>query len=150
MTFGEINWRPDDRQLRIFSAIWLIGFGVFGLVVAWRTGAVGSDVPIGWHAPWRTPLVLWAAALVVSAAGFLAPRAVKPVYVAWTAVAFPIGWTISQLLLILTYFGVFTACAVVFRLMKRDALHRRFDREAASYWTRRPTRPGSDRYFHQF
>jgi hypothetical protein len=66
------------------------------------------------------------------------------------AVGFPIGWTMSHLLLAVTYFGVLTPVALFFRLVGRDALCRRFDRAASSYWTARPLPPDVDRYFKQF
>jgi hypothetical protein len=67
----------------------------------------------------------------------------------WMVAVFPIGWTVSQLLLIIIFFVIFTAVAVVFRLIGRDALHRTFDRSAESYWIRRPMAPGVEQYFRQ-
>lgn len=42
------------------------------------------------------------------------------------------------------FFGVLTPVALVMRLSGRDPLRRRFDRDAASYWLARDSRP--DRY----
>ena len=36
--------------------------------------------------------------------------------------AFPIGWTVSQVMLALMFFGLFTPIGLVFRLIGRDPL----------------------------
>ena len=38
--------------------------------------------------------------------------------------AFPIGWTVSQVILLLMFYGLFTPIGLVFRLIGRDPLHR--------------------------
>jgi hypothetical protein len=144
----EINWKPGTRELRQFAAIWLVAFGVFGALVAWRTGAIG--VPMAWVRPWVAPFVLWIVAALVGLVGLVAPAAVRPVYVAWMAMAFPIGWVISHLLLVVTYFGLFTLVSLIFKLIGRDVLHRRFDRAAQTYWVRRTPPADVSRYFKQF
>lgn len=136
MTFNDINFNPAPRDLRVFSLLWLVAFGLLGGLHAWRGGE------------WAP--VIWGVAGVGGGAGLLLPRVMKPVYVGWMVAAFPIGWTISLALLALVYYFVFTPLALVFRLIGRDALGRRFDREAESYWVRRPPAPGLERYFKQF
>lgn len=148
MALIEINWNPDPRQLRQFAAIWLVAFGLIGALVAWRAGAF--DVPLVWARPWLAPLVFWIVAALVGLVGLVAPRAVRPVYVAWMAVGFPIGWVVSHVLLAITYFGLFTLVSLVFKLIGRDPLHRRFDRAAATYWVRRTPTGDVSRYFKQF
>ena len=66
------------------------------------------------------------------------------------AVTFPIGWVISHLLLGLIYYGMFTPLALFFRLVGRDALKLKIDRNAASYWIETPTNPDPANYFRQF
>jgi hypothetical protein len=133
----EINWKPGTRELRQFAAIWLVAFGLLGTFVAWRAGAFG--VPMAWARPWMAPLV-----------GLAVPSVVRPVYVAWMAIGYPIGWVISHLLLAITYFGLFTLVSVIFRLIGRDPLHRRLDRAAKTYWVRRSPPADVSRYFKQF
>lgn len=136
MRFKEINFNPGTRELRIFALLWLAGFGAAGALVAWRGGT------------WAP--VVWGAAIAGGVVGALAPRALRPVYVAWMVAAFPLGWTVSLVLLALVYYAVFTPLALIFRLLRRDVLGRTFDRQAESYWVRRPPAPGLERYFKQF
>ena len=46
------------------------------------------------------------------------------IYVGWMILAFPIGWTISQVILVVMFFGLFTPIGLIFRLLGRDPLHR--------------------------
>ena len=82
----------------------------------------------------RSPWLLGSLAVVVGLLGLAVPRAIRPIYVGWMVAAFPIGWVVSHLILALIFYGLFTPLAALFRLMGRDALHRK-------------PRPGVDSYF---
>ena len=148
MALIEINWNPDRKQLRSFAIMWFVFFAFAGTLVAWRAGLIGGARASG--ASWNAPVILWTLGVLVSAVGVAVPAAIKPVYLLWMGASFPIGWTISHILLGVTYFGLFTLVAVIFRLIGRDALARRFDRGAASYWVRRSQPADVARYFKQF
>ena len=143
----EIDWKPDARRLRQFAVVWFVGFGLIGLLVAWRKGA--WDAP-GWHGGWVAPLVLWAVAAVVGLVGYVLPRAVKPVYVVWMGIALPIGWLVTHLILAGIFYLVFTPIGLVFRLIGRDPLQRKFAPEAETYWIRRHPVDDMKRYLRQF
>ena len=64
--------------------------------------------------------------------------------------AFPIGWTVSLVLLGLVYYGLFLPIGLVFRLVGRDALGLRSQPDATTYWTSRPEMADVRRYFRQF
>jgi hypothetical protein len=51
------------------------------------------------------------------------------------AAAFPIGWTMSRVMLGAVFYVVFTPVAMVFRAMGRDALRLRRPAETTTYWT---------------
>ena len=140
MAPAEIDWNPDERKLRQFAVAWLIAFGVAGLVVAWRAG----------RGPWTWPIALWGLAAAVGLCGTVMPRAVLWIYRGWTALAFPLGWVVNHVLLAAIYFGLFTPITLVFRLIGRDALQRRFPSDADSCWIKRSGRSDRDRYFRQF
>ncbi len=136
MELKDLNLNPTDRDLRVFSLIWLVGFGLFGALVAWRGGTWAPAV--------------WGVAVVGCALGLVAPRAIKPIYVAWMVAAFPIGWAVSFVLLALVYYVVFTGFGLVFKAFGRDPLGRSFDRHAATYWVPRRQPESIERYFKQF
>ena len=66
-------------------------------------------------------------------------RLLRPIYVGWMVLAFPIGWTVSQVILAVMFFGLFTPIGLVFRLIGRDPLHRARRPGVESYWTPKPT-----------
>ena len=62
---------------------------------------------------------------------------------------FPIGWTVSRVILAILFYGVFTPVGVLFRLLGRDALGLQPKPAADTYWTPRRTAEVRD-YFRQF
>ena len=78
------------------------------------------------------------------------PIALKPVYLGLTLATWPIGWVVSHLALAVVYYGVITPIALVFRLIGRDAMNRRFDRDATTYWEPYDPDRGLDHYLRQF
>src|ERR1041384_4440322 len=68
------------------------------------------------------------------ALGTLAPRALKYVYIAWMALAFALGFIMSQVILILFSFLFVTPIGLLARLVRKDFLARRLDKQAATYW----------------
>jgi len=134
----------------MFAWLWLICFGLFGVLTAYRAGAWSGEVPLGWQQPWKAALVIWSAALVVGIAGIAYPRLVRPVYVAWLALSFPIGWTISNVLLLVTYYIIFTLVSVILRIVGHDPLNRRFETRKSTYWSPHERVTAPARYFQQF
>ena len=144
MSLIQIDWNPDRRKLREFAIIWLVGFGIIGAVVAWKLGCFAGSQR------WRWPVGLWSAAALIGLIGIAIPAAVRPIYRGWMAVALPIGFVIGNVILAITYFGIFTPLGIFFRLIGRDALDRRFAQSLPSYWVERSSDSPSERYFRQF
>jgi hypothetical protein len=144
MSLIEINWKPGSRMLRQFAVIWLIGFALVGCIVGWKLGVFHGS------AKWTAPLIIWTLAAVVGLFGIVAPQTVRPIYLGWMAIGFPIGYVVSHILFGVVYFVLFTAVAIIFRLIGRDALQRTFDKEAQTYWIKRAAMPSPKDYFNQF
>ena len=72
------------------------------------------------------------------------------IFLGWMYAAFPIGWTISHLLLFVVYFLIFTPVGLVLRWTGRDLLERNADTNASSYWKKRSVPGSMSRYFRQF
>jgi len=137
MQWSDITFTPPPRTLRQFAGLWLLIFG--GLAVMQGIG----DRP-------GVALVLGGVALAVGLPGLVKPTLVRPVYVGATLLTFPIGWTVSKLVLACLYFGLFTPVALVFRLIGRDVLCRRPRQGAETYWTPKSMPIAPDRYFRPF
>ncbi len=71
---------------------------------------------------------------VLVALGTLAPKVLKPVYIAWMSLAVVLGFFMTRVVLTLFFFLVLTPVGLFFRLIGRDALNRKIDRQAKTYW----------------
>jgi len=137
MALLEIDWNPPPKKLRLFGGVWLPLF----LII------VGALCLLRWSSPTAGWILLGAAA-AACLVSWPAPRLIRPVYVGWTAATYPIGWTISHLMLALIYFGVVTPIGLLLRLFGHDPLA--LKRRSTSLWQRRPPPGKVERYFKQF
>ncbi len=148
MALLEVNWNPDRRELRSFGWIALGVFAALGTLVFIRRMLLGIHldpaVAVG------VAYALWTLALLCAVLALMAPRMLRPLYVGLIAVSLPIGYVVSHVLMAAVYFGVVTPIGLIFRLMGRDLLSRRWDPDAPSYWVRRQPAKDVRRYFRQF
>ena len=125
---------PSNRSFGwTFTGIFVIA-GVYGL---WKGGAA---------LPWLLPLAALTALVTLTRDTWLAP-----LNRAWMALGLLLGRVVSPLVLGVIFYGVFTPVAWVMRLAGRDAMCRRLDPAAASYWVKRdPPGPADDSYRNMF
>ena len=138
MAVLEINWNPSARQLRQFSLLLAAMLLAVAGWLYWRSSASG----------WVAAALLAGAA--VAAIGLLRPGLMRVVYVVWMAAVFPIGWTVSHVLLAAIYYLVITPIGVIMRMCGYDPMQRRFERNAKTYWKRREDQDDTKRYFKQY
>jgi hypothetical protein len=133
----RIEKNPSPRQLAVFGLLWLAFFGIAG-TSCWRHGS-HVDAAVGWGLGVLIPLV-----------GLAWPEFLRVVYLIAVYSTLPIGLAISFVILVVIYYTVLTPIGLVMRLLGYDPLQRRFDRNAASYWTPRQPQEKIERYFQQF
>lgn len=138
MRWSDIPFDPPRATLRQFAGLWLVFFGGLAL---WQ-GLVRAQTGLA--------TICAALALTIGPIGLIRPGWIRPIYVGWMVLAFPIGWTVSQVMLALMFYGLFTPIGLVFRLVGRDALHRARRPGVESYWTPKPAPAGPRSYFRQF
>src|SRR5436305_1731572 len=138
MQWSDIAWTPPTRTLRQFAGLWLLFVG--GLA-CWH-GLVHDRVILA--------AVLAILALAVGLLGLIKPRAIRPVFLGCLIVTFPIGWVVSRLLLGVLFYGIFTPVALVFRVIGRDALQRRYRPDQSSYWEAKPMPADTRSYLRPF
>ena len=80
----------------------------------------------------------------------MAPPVRRWIYVGWIYAAFPIGWTVSHVLIAGIYYLLITPIGLIIRATGRDPLLRKFDRSAPTYWTPHPPPGDVKRYFRQY
>lgn len=143
----EINWQPDDRTLRQFGWIALAGFLGIALL-AWNEWLVFS---FGLGSARTTVAGVFAGLGLLSAFfSLVAPKANKLIFLGLTLLSYPIGFVLSYVIMGFLFYGLITPLGLVFRVIGKDPLNRRFDREATTYWTDPRPRRGKESYFRQF
>ena len=138
MQWSDIQFHPPSKTLRQFACLWLACFG----------GLAALEGIVREHTNLAATLTVLA--LAVGPMGIIWPQAMRPIYVAWMVLAFPIGWTISQIILALMFYGLFTPIGLIFRIIGRDPLHRARQPGLESYWSPKTTPADPRRYFRQF
>ncbi len=78
------------------------------------------------------------------------PRLLWPLFVVLSAVSYPIGVVVFHVVMAMVFYLVITPVGILFKIIGRDALHRRFDPSAATYWIRRKPPADVKQYFRQF
>jgi hypothetical protein len=143
----EIDFDPDERTLRQFGWIALVGFGVVAalawfekLVFAFGLGEARVPVALG----------LLAVGVLAAVLGLVAPRANRFLFVGLAVLAFPIGFVLSYVIMTTLFFVIIGPIGVIMRLVGHDPMNRQLDPDAESYWTPADPMPARDRYFKQF
>lgn len=128
MLWREIReLKTGRRELRNFGL--LVGgvFVLLGLILWVRHKP---------HFPW-----LLGPGVALMATGAAVPRALKPIYIAWMALALTLGLVVSTVILTLFFLAVITPVGWAARLLGRDFLRLKLDPQAATYWLPRERPP---------
>lgn len=128
---------PDSHQLRVFAGLQIIFVAVVCFLV------LLPDSPV-------VATVLMTISVVVGVCGVTNPRSVRWIYVVWMLAFFPVGWTVSHLVMAIVYFGVITPIGIWRRRRAGDPLQREIDPEATSYWEEISSERSPESYFRQF
>ncbi len=139
MALMEVEWHPTPRQLRVFGVSGLAASIVAAAVLHWVWGVWNVGVAI-------VPMV----GLGIFLCSLISRTAARLLYVGLTLVVMPIGLVVSFFLLAAFYFLLLTPLAIVFRLIGRDALRRRYEPDAGTYWIAHRPAEQMERYLHQF
>lgn len=118
-----IIWQPTDRQLRQFS---LTAFVALPLLTWFWSGGNRPVV-----------MVVAAGAGLVAVLGLAWPRAIKPLFIVLSLLAFPIGFVVQEVCLGLLFYLVFVPVGLIFRRRGWDPLQRKFDAAAPTYWQKK-------------
>lgn len=143
----EIDWRPDDRTLKQFGFIALFGFS-FLAAIAWFEVLVFS-----FGLGEMRPIVAGGFAALAGVStlfSLIAPRANLPIYIGLTILAYPIGFVLSHFIMGLLFFGMITPLGLIFRVIGKDPMNRRFEPAAETYWSDPRPRRAKESFFRQF
>ena len=139
MSLIEINWSPNHKELRKFGIISLIASALIALLLY-----VLKGLGFQWAA------IIFFVGLIIFVSSMISLKVTRGIYLGLILVTMPIGLLVSFTLMAIFYFLLLTPLGLLFRLMGRDSLGRKFDSNKNSYWIARRPPENLDRYFHQF
>jgi hypothetical protein len=139
MALIEINKNPSGPECRQFAGLWVPGFLLLVGALTWyRSGSL------------KAVIVLATAAILIAALGLLSASFGRALYLGWMYAAYPVGLTVSFLVMAIVYFVILTPVGLGMRLLGRRPLALRYDRGANTYWTPRSPSTKIETYFRQF
>lgn len=126
------------KQLRTFGIALSIFLGIIGLIQFFKGNIPGNY----WY---------WYGALLILLVTLFIPITIRPIYQVALLIAHILGWINTRIILGFIYFFIFTPIALAMKLIGRDPLNRKFDKQATSYWYTRDRRPKlKEQYLKQF
>ena len=143
----EIDFNPDERTLRQFGWIALAGFGLIA-GLAWFEKLIFA-VGLAEARP-LVAAVMLGVGVLAAANSLVYPKANRFLFVGLSLVAFPIGFVLSYVIMSTLFFLIIGPIGILMRLLGHDPLKRKFEPDAASYWTPAEPMPPRERYFKQF
>jgi hypothetical protein len=138
MAMIEINLNPSRRELLVFGVLLVTFTGLLGLLA---------------HFQWDFPTAarwIWLGGGSLALLHFTIPSLRRVFYLGWMYAAFPIGWTVSHVVLGIVYFGVVTPIGLILQLFGYDSMSRRARSNQTSYWEVSSSPEDPKRYFRQF
>ena len=142
--FKEINWKPDEADTRKFGLTVLVGFVVISILIA-----LGGHFGVEKFA--KLPdisIYLLSAGIIIFTLSYLAPSLAKPLYLVWFFIAACIGIVISNLILMLFFYLIFTPIGILMRMSGRDPL--RLRAPTTTNWIAYRAKSDLKRYYRQY
>ena len=114
------------RELRKFAFVMGIPLALIGGFLLWR------QKNYCWY--------FFAASAFFVLAGLLVPVVLKPLHKVWMTFSIIMGWLMTRVILCVLFFVVLTPTALLLRLLGKDLLNVKFQRNSAqSHWLPRQT-----------
>jgi len=135
----DYDFNPTRKDLQAFArfvpaALIVVATG-FGLIKGFMT----------------FNLVFYGIAVILYLWGLIFLYSLKPIYLVWMVITRTIAFLVTTLVLSLVFYIGFTVIGLIMRLLGKNPLDRKFDRNADSYWIRRdPYSFSQEHYERQF
>ena len=104
----------------------------FGIALGIILGVIGGIHMLKGHVH-AYPWFFWfAVASLLLGAVF--PIVLKPLFIIFTKVAHAIGWFNTRVILIVVYYVLLTPIGLIMRILRKDPLDRKIDKNKETYW----------------
>ncbi len=117
--------KMDTKELRMFGITFaLVLASLFGVLLPLvRYGSVFESWPL-----WP-----WISSAAIAACALIHPAALKFLHTPWMKFASVAQWVNTRIIMFLMFFLLIFPIGLVLRLLGKDAMNRKFDRELQSY-----------------
>lgn len=122
----------SKKNLKKFGMTMCLCFFAIGLILFLREERPGLTVE-----RWQRYIIFWSAGFVFLFFAQGAPHTLRPFFKFWMGVAFCLGWLNTRIILIVIYYLVLTPIGLLAKMLKKDFLNLRLEKEAQSYWIRK-------------
>lgn len=117
------------KDLVVFGTIWALIFIIIGLYPLINNNGI------------NILFILIAGVFIVLS--IVKPTIMSRFYLIWVKFGEYIGNIISKIIMFVLYFGVFTPVALILKVIGKDLLSKRIDKNAQTYWEEREVQPQS-------
>ncbi len=114
----------SDDQLKSFGVVMTIALLVLTLIIAYKRQVFGY-----------LPFTLLVASFLMLFLSFFFPRVLSGPEKAWMFLGEKIGIIVTFVVLVLSYFTVFTFVGFLLKLLRKDILELKIDKKKNTYWT---------------
>ena len=118
-----------SKRIRKFAITMAIAFGLIGALLFFYFEKVLAGQ------------VLWGISGGMLVLGLPYPPLLWPIERAWFYFAFALGWINMRILLSVVFYALFVPVGLFMKLIGRDPLERKIDKNAETYWKDRPQEP---------
>jgi len=143
--FNDINFKPGTKEIQKFGNSMIIGLPIIAVILL----LIYCPNSLNLTSIFNSPLILIVIGFIIYIISRIAPKLVLIIYYPWYILAGIIGFIISNFLLVVFYYVIFTGIALCLRVfLKRDPLQIRSIKK--STWVDSKHHSDMKRYFKQF
>lgn len=126
----------EKKKIRSFAIALAVFFASIGSLPI-----VNGKSPVFW---------LYAISVIAFGLGVGLPVVLKPVFKVWMFIAKALGIFNTYLFLSLIYIFIFSPIGLILRILKKDFLDRKIEKDKPSYWQPYEEPKSIEEYYHQF
>ena len=117
--------KNDKKELRKFGYVMAGAFALLASLLLWKND----------FASWSTyPVIFGSLSALFLTIGLLIPMLLSPIEWAWMKLAHVMGFVMTRVILTVTYVLIIVPTGLIFKLMGKDLLDRKLNKNAESYW----------------
>jgi len=134
------NLKTDEQTLKKFGVLFFVVLGILSVIFYLRGRSY----------------FIWTelAAVIFLILGLLVPQSLKGFYKVWMSFAFTLGATlgvvVARIVLTLTFFGIITPLGLFLKVIGKDLLDEKVDRDRDTYWKEHLPIKDKNRYLKPF